>query len=221
MVIAKKVGFGGRTERRAPGRDLQPVQHGHLRQPDRHAAERASGRRRDTAQANRVQPGQPFTAAAAGTFGGLTKLSGRPSGSARTARCSSRSGSTSRQWYRRVRLERDPPYETRNARPASIHGGGPFFFARWFSSPASARRTPNPRPCPRSVNKHAGRGRGRWVISEFDALSRLAFDRRSIWCCGISLETRRPPRDTVVGEIDVHANRQARADCPPRGYPQP
>ena len=78
LVLAKHFTISRNAQHRVPRRGLQPVQHHELLEPGRHAAAGDSGSA--LTEANRVQPGQPYTNAAAGTFGTLTGTVGRTVG---------------------------------------------------------------------------------------------------------------------------------------------
>ena len=74
---------GRRFQPRAARGDLQRVQHDELRRTTglrRRCPTRCPGSGESATQANRVQPGQPYTAANAGTFGRATSTVGRTVG---------------------------------------------------------------------------------------------------------------------------------------------
>ena len=76
LVVAKHLPVSRRTQCRVPDRGLQPLQRRQLREPGRHAAERAAGGNALDAKRTRSSPASPTRAAAAGTFGTLTSTVG-------------------------------------------------------------------------------------------------------------------------------------------------
>ena len=100
MVVSKRMPLRPGRQRRAPRRDLQPLQHHELRESGIGATlpNALPGAGETATQANRVQPGQPFTRHVGRHVRTRhDRRSARPSAWAPTARCSSRCGSTSRR----------------------------------------------------------------------------------------------------------------------------